>query len=260
MPVFTKAQKMSFGLLSVLLLAPVELAPEGKQKPKIIVLDLVNGADLDEARLEALGDAVVTALSGAPVEVLSAADLRKTVEVKASQSALGCVQGDCLLDLAKAWQARYVLTGSIAQFKNQIILNLKLIDSNNDNLKVLLRETVEAEPTALTALARVSAAKIRQKLGGPPPSSDELSVLRAKNVPLVGLSFGLAGVGGLLTAGWYQLQANDSGQLALAESSDRILGPFHADRSDAAVGIARWSIGISAALFVSAYWSWSQGL
>ena len=78
---------MSFGLLSVLLLAPVELAPEGKQKPKIIVLDLVNGADLDEARLEALGDAVVTALSGAPIEVLSAADLRKKVELKASQTA-----------------------------------------------------------------------------------------------------------------------------------------------------------------------------
>jgi len=251
---------MSFGLLSVLLLAPVELAPEGKQKPKIIVLDLVNGADLDEARLEALGDAVVTALSGAPIEVLSAADLRKTVEVKASQSALGCVQGDCLLDLAKAWQARYVLTGSIAQFKNQIILNLKLIDSNNDNLQVLLRETVEAEPAALTALARVSAAKIRQKLGGPPPSSEELSVLRAKNVPLVGLSLGLAGVGGMLTAGWHQLQANDSAQRALDAANDRILGPYHADRSDAAVSVARWSVGVSAVLLTSAYWSWSKGL
>ena len=251
---------MSFGLLSMLLFAPVELAPEGKQKPKIIVLDLVNGADLDEARLEALGDAVVTALSGAPVEVLSAADLRKTVEVKASQSALGCVQGDCLLDLAKAWQARYVLTGSIAQFKNQIILNLKLIDSNNDNLQVLLRETVEAEPAALTALARVSAAKIRQKLGGPPPSSEELSVLRAKNVPLVGLSLGLAGVGGMLTAGWYQLQANDSAELALIRANDVILGPYHADRSEASVSVARWSVAVSTVLLASAYWSWSQGL
>jgi len=251
---------MSFGLLSLLLLAPVDLASDGERNPKIIVLDLVNGADLDDARLEALGDAVVTALSGAPVDVLSAADLRKTVEVKASQSALGCVQGDCLLDLAKAWQARYVLTGSIAQFKNQIILNLKLIDSSNDNLQVLLRETVEAEPAALTALARVSAAKIRQKLGGAPPSDDEISVLRARNVPLVGLSLGLAGVGSALTAGWYQLKANDAKERALDVADDAILGPFYADRSVASVTVARWSIAASTVLFASAYWSWSQGL
>ena len=76
---------MSFGLLSVLLLTPVELAPEGKQKPKIIVLDLVNGADLDEARLEALGDAVVTALSGAPIEQERPKAIRESMLFKSVQ-------------------------------------------------------------------------------------------------------------------------------------------------------------------------------
>ena len=250
---------MSFGLLAVLLMAPVQLDPQGAQRPKIIVLDLVNGAELADAQIEALGDAIVTALSGAPVEVLSAADLRKTVEVKASQSALGCVQGDCLLDLAKAWQARYILTGSIAEFKKQIILNLKLIDSDNDNLKVLLRETVEAKPEVLTALARISAAKVRQKLGGSPPSDEERAVLRAENVPLIGLSIGLAGLGGLIGASWFQLEASDRAARALDAPTDPIIGPYHADRALASAETAQGLVAGSAVAFALAYWSGSMG-
>ena len=199
---------MSFGLLAVLLMAPVQLDPQGAQRPKIIVLDLVNGAELADAQIEALGDAIVTALSGAPVEVLSAADLRKTIEVKASQSALGCVQGDCLLDLARLGRRATSSPDRSLSFEADH-LNLKLIDSDNDNLKVLLRETVEAKPEVLTALARISAAKVRQKLGGPPPSDEERAVLRAENVPLIGLSIGLAGLGGLIGASWFQLEASD---------------------------------------------------
>jgi TolB-like protein len=165
----------AFALLS----APLQLSAEADQQAKIIVLDLVNGTELDEARLEVLGDAIVSSLAGAKVEVLSAADLRKTLEFKAEQSALGCQQQSCILDLAKVLQARYILSGSLASFKGQFILNLKLIDTKNGNLKVLLRETHEAEAGALTALARISAAKMRQALGGPPPSDAEMAVLKA---------------------------------------------------------------------------------
>ncbi len=250
-----------FPLLGLLLAAPVELAGEDGERAKIIVLDLVNGADLSDARLEALGDAVVSALSGAPVEVLSAADLRKTVEVKASQSALGCFQGDCLLDLAKAWQARYLLTGSLASFQGQMILNLKLIDSHNDNLKVLLRETHEAKPEALTALARISAAKMRQALGGPAPSAAERAVLQAGRVPLIGLSVGAVSAGLLAYAMLVDRQAAvDFATRAHAASTDPVLGPHLRDQSDAALARSHLIMGGSALGFGVATWLWWKGL
>ena len=251
---------MSLWVLSLLIAAPVELASDGDEKPKIIVLDLVNGTDLEEAQLEALSDAIVSALSGAPVEVLSAADLRKTVAVKATQSALGCHQGDCLLDLAKAWQARYVLTGSLASFKGQMILNLKLIDSDNNNLKVLLRETLEAEPEALTALTRVSAAKVRQALGGPPPSDAEMAVLEAGKIPVVGLTLGALSFVASAGVLWFQLQANEAGDRALGIARDPIAAPYYADQSDTHVASARWFALGSSVTLALATWSWVNGL
>jgi TolB-like protein len=249
-----------FPLLVLLFAAPVELATEDGERAKIIVLDLVNGTDLSDARIEALGDAVVSALSGAPVEVLSAADLRKTIEIKASQSALGCIQGDCLLDLAKAWQARYLLTGSLASFKGQMILNLKLIDSKNDQLKVLLRETHESKPEALTALVRISAAKMRQALGGPAPSDAERAVLRAGVTPLIGLSVGAVSAGMMAYALFGERRvALDFGARAELAAADPVLGPHLRDQSDVSLARSHLIMAASAVGFGAATWLWWKG-
>jgi TolB-like protein len=245
----------AFALLS----APLQLSAEADQQAKIIVLDLVNGTELDEARLEVLGDAIVSSLAGAKVEVLSAADLRKTLEFKAEQSALGCQQQSCILDLAKVLQARYILSGSLASFKGQFILNLKLIDTKNGNLKVLLRETHEAEAGALTALARISAAKMRQALGGPPPSDAEMAVLKADKVPLFGLSLGL---GAATLAGFgiaAQIQTLSAADAALLQADDRILGPFHASLARRNAVQARWLFSGAALAFGVAAYAWLGG-
>ena len=244
----------------VTLFAPVDLVGEEGAKPKILVLDLSNGAELSDTKMEALSDAIVTAISGAPVEVLSALDLRRTMEQKQALVALGCTRDDCLLDLASAWSARYLLAGSLAAFKGRMILNLKLIDARGGALKVLLRETQEAEPETITALARISAAKVRQALGGPPPTDEELAVLKAAKVPLVGLS-----VGGIsLAVVAYALLVDRLGAVAFAEqaqavAADPVLGPHLADQSAASAARSNLLLVGASVGFGSAAWLWWKG-
>ena len=142
-----------------------------------------------------------------------------------------------------------------------MILNLKLIDSNNDNLKVLLRETHEAKPEALTALARISAAKMRQALGGPAPSAAEKAVLQAGRVPLVALSVGVVSSGVLAYALLVdRLAAVDFATRAQAVSGDPVLGPHLRDQSDAALARSHLFLAGSALGFGAASWLWWKGL
>ena len=79
---------MSFGLLAVLLMAPVQLDPQGAHRPKIIVLDLVNGAELPMRRSRRSVMPSSPPCPERPSRCCRPRDLRKTVEVKASQSGL----------------------------------------------------------------------------------------------------------------------------------------------------------------------------
>lgn len=192
-------------------------------KPKVLVLDLVNSTELKPGQVEALQDAILGGLSGAPVEIMGAADIAKLLEVQQGNVTLGCLRDDCLFDLAKAWQARYVISGSLAMVAERAILNLKLLDAGADVPKVLHRESHEAEPRALTALIRVTAANMRQALGGPPPTEKELEVLKVAKVPVLGLSLGAVGVLTGLVGGYFHMQAIGAANEALEYEQDPLV-------------------------------------
>ena len=164
---------------------------EGADRPKVLVLDLVNSTELDLAQVEALQDAILGGLSGAPVEIMGAADIAKLMEVQQGNVTLGCLRDDCLFDLAKAWQARYVISGSLAMVADRALLNLKLLDAGAEAPQVLHRESHESEPKALTALVRVTAARMRQVLGGQPPTEKEMEVLKVARLPRLGLALSI---------------------------------------------------------------------
>ena len=251
---------LALAALVICLGAPVALEPNTSGRPKIIVLDLANGADLDDLRLSALNDALVTALSGAPVEVLSAEDLRATMAHRQALTAMGCMRPECLLDLASAWQARYVVTGSLAAFKERLILTLKLVDTHQGKVKVLLRETQEAEHGTITALTRVTAAKMRQALGGAPPTSQELAVLRAQRVPVWGWSVGALGVAAITYAiAVDRRTAIDLAEQALARADDPVLAPHFADQSQAVLTRSQWTLAAGSLGLGAATWLWWKG-
>ena len=246
--------------LVICLSAPVALEQNTSGRPKIIVLDLANGADLDEVRLSALNDALVTALSGAPVEVLSAEDLRATMAHRQALTAMGCLRAECLLDLASAWQARYLVTGSLASFKERLILTLKLVDTQAGKVKVLLRETQEAEPGTITALTRVTAAKMRQALGGAPPTSQELAVLRAQRVPVWGWSLGALGAAAVTYALAVDRRAAiDMAERAVARADDPVLAPHFADQSQVILARSQWTLAAGSLGLGAAAWLWWKG-
>lgn len=220
-------------LFSILLLqgAPAPTvglqAEEGADRPKVLVLDLVNSTELDLAQVEALQDAILGGLSGAPVQIMGAADIAKLMEVQQGNVALGCLRDDCLFDLAKAWQARYVISGSLAMVADRALLNLKLLDAGAEVPKVLHRESHESEPKALTALVRVTAAKMRQALGGPPPTEKEMEVLKVARLPRAGMALSLvsAVLGSFAVVS--HLGAHEAAENALAYRQDGLAVDLH---------------------------------
>jgi hypothetical protein len=70
------------------------------------------------------------AAKDARVDVLTAGDLRKAVDVEAEKSLVGCNASSCLAEVAAAMDAAAVLHGSIGALGDDVILNLNLFDSN----------------------------------------------------------------------------------------------------------------------------------
>ncbi|HBU49480.1 MAG TPA: hypothetical protein DEB46_14330 [Myxococcales bacterium] len=202
-------------------------AEDGATRPKVLVLDLVNSAELTPETLEALQDAILGGLSGAPVQIMGAADIAKLMEVQQGNVTLGCLRDDCLFDLAKAWQARYVISGSLAMVARRAILNLKLLDAGAEVPKVLHRESHESEPKALTALVRVTAARMRQALGGSPPTDKEMEVLKVARLPRLGLALSLVSSAFGAFAVVSHLDAKASAETALQYRQDGLAVELH---------------------------------
>jgi hypothetical protein len=247
---------MTAALLAAALLAA---PPAGAAAPRVVMLDLVNGTEMSEAQLEAISGAIVAGLAGAPIELLAAAELRQALLLQQSQIALGCQRESCLVDLAGVLEARYVIAGSLASIGGIVVLNLKLLDVSQ-GVKVAHRESHQARPEALIGLARVTAAKMRVALGGPPVSEAELAVLKAPKVPLLGLGLGIASSALAVYAGAVHLQARGIFEQAVADhAADPVSGPFLVDRGNRQVTVRNALLGGAAVAALAAALSWRQG-
>jgi len=252
----------ALGLLASSGPATAVLSKEAERgRPKVLVLDLIDGTELGEARANALQDAILAGLAGAPVEVISASDLRVLLDQQETVQALGCMRSSCLLDLAGAFQARFIIAGSLASFGERTALTLKLIDADGGDARVLHRESHEALPDALTALARVTAAKMRQAMGGPPPNEAELAVLKAGEVPLFGLSAGILSATGFVTSALiFHRRALEHAGAAISHADDPVAGPMFRERTLSAQRQRNLTLTLSTLIGGVATVLWRRGL
>lgn len=114
---------MTFALALLLATAP---APA---KTKILVLDLeASGIDPDRAKL--VNSLLPGAVARYPdLEVVSAGDVRKLVQLDADKSAAGCNADSCLAELAGALGAQRVVFGSIGSLGALTVIQLSLFDT-----------------------------------------------------------------------------------------------------------------------------------
>lgn len=87
---------------------------------------------VDRPTARALGELATVAASRHKVfDVISSADLRRTVEFEAERQVAGCSEDatSCLADVAGAMGARYVVFGQLAMLGSQIVVPLNLFDS-----------------------------------------------------------------------------------------------------------------------------------
>jgi len=248
-----------------MIIAQVATAPQvgleaeaGESLPKVLVLDLINSTELDAGQLEALQDAILGGLSGAPVQVMGAADIARLLEVQQGNVALGCLRDDCLFDLAKAWQARYVISGSLAMVAERAILNLKLLDAGAEQPRVLHRESHEAEPKALTALIRVTAAKMRQALGGPAPTAKEMEVLKVARLPVLGMSLSLISVVLVAAGTASHLGAVNSSKDAVGLAHDPLAVGFHLTNLEGSLSQRNLLLGLALTGGMGATYAWMK--
>lgn len=78
----------------------------------------------------------------ARLDVLSAADVRNAVDLEAQRSIMGCDQTSCLLEVAGAMDARFVVHGTLGALGDVVVLTLSAFDTTTASAigRVVLQE------------------------------------------------------------------------------------------------------------------------
>jgi hypothetical protein len=113
--------------------------------PQLLVLELET-VEVSEERARLIGGRIADTLAEqAGFETLTADDLRQIVDLAAEKELAGCDQNACLIEVANAMGARYVVFGRVGAFDDSgaMLLQLSLFDA--DQAKPIAREEVQAE-------------------------------------------------------------------------------------------------------------------
>lgn len=174
------------------------------------------------------------ASSDARIDVLTATDLKKALDVEAGKMAL-CdeTSSSCFAELAAAMDASQVLHGSLGTLGTDVVLNLSLFDSSRATAvgRVTLKEhnvsaladRVEGGVSSLLSRLPASSGRVRvlvldlDVVGAPssspaPPSSpaDGNNAGGPPVLSVVGAGVGVLGLAGLGIAAWQEVQLQDT--------------------------------------------------
>lgn len=171
------------------------------------------------------------------IDVLTATDLKKAMDVEAGKMALcDTTSTSCFAELAAAMDASQVLHGSLGTLGSDVVLNLSLFDSSRATAvgRITLKERdvsaladrVEGGVSSLLARLPKSAERVRvlvldlDVVGAPSASSSASSSSSSSDadgptpeafagppvLTLVGAGVGVVGLAGLGFAGWQESQ------------------------------------------------------
>lgn len=123
------------GWLGLLVAVGVALGAAGparaQDRPKVLVLDLVAGAEVPPDYARTLTEMLSYRLGKSRAfEVIAGEDLRRLVELEGERTAMGCdLDESCLADIAGALGARFVVYGRLSKLGSLLVLNLSWLDS-----------------------------------------------------------------------------------------------------------------------------------
>ena len=187
--------------------APVaETAPAGATaapvaRPQLLVLNL-DAIDVPPDKVSILNGRMASLLSArTDVETITSADMQAMAQIDATKASMGCDEASCLLEMASALGARYVIYGRVGRLDDVILLQISLFDasvgkpiSRQEAQGSQLKELSEKLPRTLNdLLAPLGGAAITEAAVVETPPSEPLPML-----VLVG--GGVAAVG-VVTAG-----------------------------------------------------------
>ncbi len=156
------------------LTANAALAAED-ELPKLAVLDLaVNRVSAETARL--LTELLVNEIDrrGA-YQVISAADVNAMLGLERAKDVMGCGDTACAAEIAGALGVRYLVAGTVGRLGDDIVVSLKLLDSDKRMVVKRAEQTVKDDE-------RLYAAAIRSTVGILLPRPSEKTAVQAPAV------------------------------------------------------------------------------
>jgi hypothetical protein len=121
-------------VLTLTLVALVAAAPPPGpvEKPKLLMLDLVNGAGVDASSAGPISDAVASEIGKRGYfDVVSQRDVATLLGLERQKQLLGCSEASasCMTELSGALGARFVMSGSLAKLGDAYQLTLSTLDT-----------------------------------------------------------------------------------------------------------------------------------
>lgn len=133
----------ALAVAALLCTLPSSAIAEPSTRTRVLVLE-PTGKKLSPEDRRTLAGLVAVSLARWPMfDVVTAADMKKAMELNAQRQLLGCATDVCLADLAELSSAQLVVFGDVNRLGKLIVLNLNLFDSVAS--KSVGRVSVEAQ-------------------------------------------------------------------------------------------------------------------
>lgn len=212
---------------------------DAEDRPRLLVMALERGT-VDTGTATTV-DALVASLAArlaADREVLSAADMRRLMNLEADRAAMDCKAGEsCMAELAAALGADHVLFGTLGQLGGTTIVTLDLFDA--DAGRPVARETVRAASKA--ALPDALEGALSRMLGQPAATPNTgWAWTAAASGTVAALAFGGAGVAMASLAPGHTLSDADYETVRVSGATAAIVGGVAAVVAVGATGM--WAL------------------
>jgi len=173
--------------------------PTNVEKPRLLVLDLETTGNLPEDIATAMGQVLVSELQTiGRHDVLSSKDLVALLQLEQQKQMVGCNDDACLIEIAGALDATWLIAGGLSVLGQQARLNLKLMDAKEAKITKQLNRPLPSDEDDYAWEAKTAAYLL---LDLPPP---EREIPLYKN-PWLWVGVGAAVIGGSV-AGYFLLR------------------------------------------------------
>lgn len=141
------------------------LSAEQNDKIKVAVLELKAADKMSEKLLGFLTNVVTDTLDSlGPFRALSTTDIARVLEYEANNQLLGCDDPSCVTQLGRSLGARWLVSGDISKIGETYVLQLKLHDPRDGQVKKRITREHKGAPEAMFKDLRVATKMLMRDL------------------------------------------------------------------------------------------------